>query len=391
MKKLLYILMLLPALVLAQTPEQNYVKTSIYRGPNASNPGQSVTYLDGLGRPIQKIDGKQSGTGKDIITHIAYDSIGRQKKEFLPFASGQNNLSYVTGSTLVDATIAEYQSMFGDSIPYSEKQFEASPLNRVLKQAAPGQDWSLGQGHEVRLDYQINADKYEAFLFSVTTSWNSTNAFYDAALVTLGHYDSGKLYKTITKDENWISGKNNTTEEFKDKEGHIVLKRTYSDYKDSDGNITATEVTHDTHYVYDDFGNLTYVIPPIASLNPINQTVLDNLCYQYRYDHRNRMAAKKLPGKDWEYIAYNNQDMPVATGPVLSPFGGTLIGSIITKYDAFGRVVYTGWLYKGGTFNAADRVYIQNQLVTQWKEEYLASAGTYDGKALNYTNTTFPI
>ena len=63
------------------------------------------------------------------------------------------------------------------------------------------------------------------------------------------------LYKTITKDENHdgTSSKAHTTEEFKDKQGRVVLKRTYEN-----------SVKHDTYYVYDDYGNLSYVLPPKA-------------------------------------------------------------------------------------------------------------------------------
>jgi len=53
-----------------------------------------------------------------------------------------------------------------------------------------------------------------------------------------------------TKDENWTSGTDHTTEEFKNKSGQVILKRTYN------------AGTYDTYYVYDDYGNLTYVLPP---------------------------------------------------------------------------------------------------------------------------------
>ena len=68
-----------------------------------------------------------------------------------------------------------------------------------------------------------------------------------------GLYTTGELYKTITKDENWTSsqGKDKTTEEYKNKQGKLILKRTYNNLK-----------AHDIYYVYDDFGNLTYVLPP---------------------------------------------------------------------------------------------------------------------------------
>ncbi len=51
-------------------------------------------------------------------------------------------------------------------------------------------------------------------------------------------------------------------------------------------------IAHDTYYVYDQFGNLTYMIPPLVN-NTASQ--LDGLCYQYKYDHRNRLLEKKLP------------------------------------------------------------------------------------------------
>jgi len=117
------------------------------------------------------------------------------------------------------------------------------------------------------------------------------------------------------------------------------LKRTYSVKKPkvSDG--------HDTYYVYDRYGNITYVIPPKASdFATINNTVLGELCYQYRYDYRNRLVEKKIPGKTTEYIVYDILDRVVATGHVLSPFEeSNNIGWMIIKYDVLGRIAYTGW------------------------------------------------
>lgn len=142
------------------------------------------------------------------------------------------------------------------------------------------------------------------------------------------------MYKTVTKDEHWIAGDDNTTQEFKNKNGQVVLKRTFNNGK------------LETYYVYDQFRNLTYVLPPLAEA-AIDPTTLDGLCYQYRYDARNRLAAKKLPGKQWEYIVYDKQDRPVATGPAFSPWGDGTIGMLVTQYDAFGRVTQTGWKVMG--------------------------------------------
>ena len=97
MKKIFYILTLIPFLALAQSQDQNYIKTTTYKKASTietvdvTNPADAavqVSYFDGLGRPIQQVAHKQSNSGKDIITHIEYDAFGRQTKEYMPYANG---------------------------------------------------------------------------------------------------------------------------------------------------------------------------------------------------------------------------------------------------------------------------------------------------------------
>ncbi|MGX7668863.1 DUF6443 domain-containing protein [Flavobacterium pedocola] len=352
MKKLFYILFILPALVLAQNTNQNWVKTTTYKAPttqgtvDVNDPGKAVItvgYFDGLGRPIQQLAHKQSNTGKDIVTPVEYDGFGRQAKEYLPFVpTSAASLNIKSNAEVFSFYSSEDPATTGNpyfettDYPYSQKQLEDSPLNRVLKQAAPGEVWRMGTGKEIKFEYRANVSGDSVKLFAVTATWNATKGLYDIGVSQNSNYSANELYKTITKDENWTSGKNNTTEEFKDKKGHVVLKRTYNDIGSSLG------VAHDTYYVYDKFGNLTYVIPPLAN-GTITQISLDNLCYQYKYDYRNRLVEKKLPGKQWEFIVYDKLDRVVATGPALSPYGNNDIGWLITEYDAFGRVTQTGW------------------------------------------------
>ncbi len=329
MKKLLFLL--IPGFALAQSTNQNFVKTTIYKDSTQSSKNIKVTYFDGLGRPIQKVDNAQSNSGKDIVTHIEYDAFGRQVKDFLPFPTSQNTMQYIDGTTANATTISYYQGLYSDANPYSEKQLETSPVDRVIKQAAPGNSWNMGGGHEIQFEYQTNTDS-EVKLFQVTTTWHSSNLLYDISISNPGNYQKEQLYKTITKDENWTSGNNNTTQEFKDKEGKVVLKRTFNNNQ-----------PHDTYYVYDQYGNLTYVIPPLAD-GAFDQNTLDGLCYQYKYDYRNRLAAKKLPGKQWEYIVYDKLDRPIITGPAFSPYGTGDSGFMATEYDALGRPIKTGWI-----------------------------------------------
>ena len=385
-----------PLATTVQTQQGNYIKTITYKKPTSQgsvditepkNASIYMTYYDGLGRPIQKIAHKQSGNGNDILTHIQYDAFGRQVKDFLPIVNGRT-LDY---HTIDSSTVSSYYSasafptMEITNTPFSEKHFEFSPLNRVFKQAAPGDDWAMGNGHEVKFDYQTNLDQDKVRLFGVELLTDYTPSLIDNSIF----YDQYALYKTITKDENWQNsdGDNHTTQEFKDKEGRVVLKRTFGT---SMVDNSLVNVAHDTYYVYDDYGNLTYVIPPIVDLNQaISNNILDGLCYQYKYDYRNRLIEKQLPGKQREYIAYNSQDLPVATGPAKYPWGGNEWGWLISKYDAYGRVVYTGWI--GMDVNDTQRLDFESQLSTNWWENFKkGDTVTVDGVEINYTNSTFP-
>jgi len=337
--------LLLPFLVFSQSQDQNYIKTTTYKkattqgSVTVSNPSDAmvqISYFDGLGRPIQQIAHKQSDTGKDIVTHIEYDPFGRQTKEFLPYVTTAPSLSYIDAQTAIGDLTAFYTDYNGGtSYPFSEKLLETSPLSRVFKQAAPGDAWHMGSGKEIKFDYQTNCTADGVKLFQAISNSSSTS------VVDMDYYEENQLYKTITKDENWTSGNNNTTEEFKDKEGRVVLKRTYANIM-RNGSTLEFAAKHDTYYIYDQYGNLTAVLPPLAE-GSASQVILDELGYQYKYDNRNRLVEKKLPGKQWEFIVYDKLDRPIATGPAFSPYGGTEIGWLITQYDVFGRVTQTGW------------------------------------------------
>nr|WP_291149109.1 RHS repeat-associated core domain-containing protein [Flavobacterium sp. UBA7680] len=234
------------------------------------------------------------------------------------------------------------------------------------------------------MDYQTNIAN-DVKLFTVTTTWNSTSGLYDTALGNAAanvFYTAAQLIKTVTYDENTTASPVETagsTVEFKDKEGKVVLKRTYD-----------AGVKHDTYYVYDIYGNLTYVIPPKAD-GSITTAVLNDLCYQYKYDYRNRLAEKKLPGKQWEFIVYDKLDRVVATGPANSPFSDlTTVGWVITKYDVFNRPVYTGWS-TGTAATATGRITLQTaQNSASVINESRQISGIIDSIAAYYTNAVAP-
>ncbi|MBN8643115.1 MAG: HNH endonuclease [Flavobacteriales bacterium] len=380
MKKLLYLIVLLPILVIGQTTTENYIKSVTYKDSLAQNSVINVTYFDGLGRPIQQIANAQSATGKNIVTPIEYDGFGRQDKEYLPYTTQTNSLDFVPNAVAAQSQYTPY----ANQVSYSQKVFEASPLNRVLKQGAPGNSWAVdpnsNNDHTIKFDYQTN-DTLEVKLFRAVATWDDNEGLYTTGFSQSGtsFYPRNQLYKTITKDENWVStdGNNNTTIEFKDKEGKVVLKRTFN-----------IDDAHDTYYVYDQYGNLTYVLPPLAE-GATSQDVLDGLCYQYKYDYRNRLVEKKLPGKQKEYIVYDKIDRVVATGPVFNPFGGTDTGWMITKYDAFNRPVYTAWKPQANITNAL-RKSVQTDYAGATAVNEYKSNDSIENVTTGYSNVVYP-
>ncbi|CAL2106845.1 hypothetical protein T190115A13A_20125 [Tenacibaculum sp. 190524A02b] len=374
--------------------DENYVHKIDYQqgyqenelGNTENEKIESITYYDALGRPKQSVGIKQSPQGKDMVTHIAYDAMGRKVKEYLPYTSTQNDGGYKLNAE--EEIIAQYSAKFSEDIntsapnPFSEKGFDHSPLNRVMQQAAPGYDWRLGGGHEIGFDYQTNVATDAVRKYEVAISTSGVPSLTGITAM----YEEGQLYKNITKDENHdgTDSKLHTTEEFKNKLGQVILKRTYA------STSSVTEEAHDTYYVYDDYGNLTYVLPPkVVTNDGISSTELTELCYQYKYDDRNRLVEKKIPGKGWEYIIYDALDRPVLTQDAKQRITKEWM---FTKYDALGRTIYTG-IYTHGS------IVSQQGMQDHFDAENLQNAtdGTskmYEEKttsgSLYYTNANFP-
>ncbi|TRW21016.1 hypothetical protein FMM05_20835, partial [Flavobacterium zepuense] len=324
MKNLLYILLLSPLFSLAQTSTQNYVKTTTYRDETTtSNPslGQiSISYMDGLGRPIQQVAHKASPTGKNIITHIEYDAYNRQPKEYMPFASTSPTVNMGFHPQAKDSTMLYYNTTQFEMTtnPYTEQFYEASPLNRVFEQGAPGTDWKINTSsdldHTIKFDYQTNKDS-EVRKFAVNFTGGDTEK---TELACVGHYAENNLYKSIVKNENWkpSDGKSNTTEEFKDKEGHMVLKRTYT--RDITLNL---DIPHDTYYVYDIFNNLTYVIPPLAADDIVQEIILINSNGRnYPWTSLGRVSQQLAD--DYQRAIDDYENSEILNADLLSAYGG---------------------------------------------------------------------
>ncbi|MDN3588091.1 DUF6443 domain-containing protein [Pedobacter aquatilis] len=362
---------------------QNYILTRTYKlaGVNYGNfnsiasvcdVNQKIQYIDGLGRPVQTIDVQGSPLGNDIIQPVSYDGFGREKFKFLPYTEAGNNGAFRTNALTGGQSYfyLNASNIAHTLYPFTETGFEASPLNRVLQQGAAGLDWQISSGHTIKTDYATN--------ISGIRRWNLTS---NGASAINSFYAIGKLLKTITKDENWKASdfKARTTEEFKDLEGRVILKRVW----ETDSKSLST------YYVYDDLGNLRYVLPPAvnengtASLDHFSETdqSFDFYIYGYHYDNSNRVIEKKIPGKGWEEMIYNPNDQVVFTQDAIQRQRSE---RAFVKYDALGRVAMTG-IEIGHTGTRADVQGTVNSLSVYWDTR---DNGT--GNLHGYNNVSAP-
>jgi len=385
-----------------RTPRTKIATTTLLdsKTTNKDSVQSEVAYFDGLGRPLQNLQMRGSASGKDVIQPFAYDAYGREAIKYMPYTLTAATPGTYQGTALDGGTgyasSGQYvfyqqtgQGYINTTAPLSGVSFEPSPLNRPVEQGAPGTAWQLGSGHTIRMEYGIN--NQNAFATTPVTNnpgsrkvalYSATiNSNFSRTLNRTGNsdtYDNSKLFLSISKDENWQTGADSclgTTEEYKDMQGRVVLKRTYN-LKNSLLEMLST------YYVYDKAGNLCFVLPPASNPDAaaaISQNTLDNFSYQYRYDDQNRQIQKKLPGKGWEYTVYNPLDKVVATQDSMQRVTGQW--SYI-KYDNFGREVMAGvWAGTVGLSRASLQSTV-NATTTFWE--------TVTSSTTGYTSAAWP-
>ncbi|PXV59424.1 RHS repeat-associated protein [Dysgonomonas alginatilytica] len=322
-----------------------------------------IQYFDGLGRPVQTIELGATPGKKDMLHLQEYDAFGRQSKTWLPLNSGVNTGEYRNPAAIINRSNTEYE----DSRAFSEPEYEASPLNRVLKQYGPGDKWTK---NPVTIEYLTNTSSGDLACVNYI-SGDNRNA---VEISKSGNYANAQLYVTKMTDED-----GNISYEFKDKLGQVILTRQMNGS------------AHDTYYVYDSFGNLKAVFPPMAS-DAINakeseliagSSVRVNLAYLYQYDARNRCIAKKLPGADWIHYVYDKADRLIFTQDGEQRLKGEWL---FTIPDVFGRIVLTGTCKTVNNATITTGRFDSNLI----KAEYSAS-GTYNGYNLKVDNTALPL
>ena len=263
----LLLVLLLPATgTFAQSSTMNYVQTKTFLDENASTFLRHIDYYDELGVVSETVDVGGNTTNTPIKIKTDYNMQLKPMYQWTPVPS--TGLDYIDRYGIADA--AEEAYGYYDS-PYSEYDYD--DFLQLTASTKPGDAWV---GHPVTT---IRNAVPAGVVRKYTVDANGN-------LMEDGTYPYGLLTSVTTTDED---GRSMTV--FTDYHGNTVLERRGSD--------------NDTYYVYDQYGRLSYVLPPMCK-DVSNTSTLSKYWYRYKYDDRGRCIWKQLPGCDPIQYWYDN-------------------------------------------------------------------------------------
>ena len=302
----------------AQDSGSNWIKTRTAISETGTTI-TDITYYNGLGLPSQTTNVRASVNGYNIVTPIVYDALLRSDATaYLPFeATYYSDEEELPNSTAISEQRNYYEERYSSDYErsFTEKVYEASPLGRVRKQALHGymKDFEVLY---TEFDYRTN-DTDEVRWLAVGV---------DGELVCEGCHDAGTLSCTVTTDPD-----GHIVQSFTDGLGRTLLSRTFDD-----------DEPIDTYSVYDDYGRLRWVVTPEGSYLlsdsltvPVDDDFAEKYCYVYTYNDRGLMTEKRMPGREAEYMRYDEGDRLRVSQD------GNLRAKkqwISYSYDALGRV-----------------------------------------------------
>ncbi|MCS3798853.1 DUF6443 domain-containing protein [Niastella sp. OAS944] len=351
---------------------------------------QTTEYFDGLGRPLQTVIKQGSlitdGQPVDLVNAFEYDEFGREVRKYLPYASGQNNGTLKLDP--FDEQVYFYMNPNGvlkgqgEMFFYNKTDYEASSLDRVTKSYSPGNSW-VRDGRAVGLKYWSNTANDDVKVWKVDESADGGLGSYQV----VGLYPNGELYKNVTVDE---EGKQ--VIEFKDKDGDLILRKVQSGGNADNGDGVGYPGWLCTYYIYDDFKHVRAIIQPagvdLLGQNGWNVTsaILQEQCFRYEYDHRNRMIMKKVPGSGVMQMVYDARDRLVMTQDAIMALP-TKQQWLVTQYDNHDRPVATYKITDPAKYNDASyhreeaKVRVAYPDVTAYIHELLTEThyDNYDG------------
>lgn len=282
----------------AQDASHNYILHEVMLNALGTSQNTTVSYLDGIGRPSREVTNSLGTSGSYVSTMTLYDACGRPSCTYFPTAIGSSP-SFLSESGLC----ASSRSFYGDNFAYTSKNYDV--LQREMTNFGGGDLWQ-NNSRDVSKEYGVNNESVKRYIPTAS----------NGRLLENGEYAPGTLHTEITKDED---GKLFAI--YKNRLGQKILERRASDV--------------DTYFVYDDLGNLRFVLSP----NYQDDEDLEASAYEYRYDGRGRCVWKRLPGTQYMQYWYDDNDR------LIYEQDGVLRAQKLVRfylYDGLGRIVVQG-------------------------------------------------
>jgi len=260
----------------------------------------AIQYLDLMGKPEQNIVYQGSPGKNDIVQPYIYDNLGRESQKYLAYTdNGDNSFK----PTAITNQTAFYQNLKDDNRSYTQTEFEASPIGRPIKQYHIGSLY-----HPTVSDPSFNSQvQYGTNVINEIIRWD-----YDATTgkaTGTSFYPTNSLFVTTSIDAGLMK-----TKTYKNQGGQVVCSKVQKKYNDESTYLT-------TYYVYDDFGNTRFIVPPMAvnSLAQVsnvltwNDSFCQNWLFAFQYDIRQRPIAKIKPNGGITNVVYDPLDRPILT------------------------------------------------------------------------------
>ena len=302
--------------ILTVTPLEKYTGGAVTLKNNNVRSLVNVTYGDAFGGALQKTQVGVTPSRKDLSECYEYDLLARLSRQTLPVPTTEKGaaISFYNLGTAA-------RNFYGETNVYSQSVYETSHRDLLLMQSGAGDRWN---GRATNYGHDCNRNEWAE---------NRCKHYYvngDALQEYSSPYADGSLRVVRTEDEDA-----KVQLQFTDSRGQTVLTRTIDNGQ-----------YQDTYYVYDSFGNLRFVLPPLYQDNPN----LALYAYQYRYDTFDRQVYRKLPGAEPVLMVYDKANRLVFSQDGNQRAGGKW-GFFL--YDDSGRLAVGGECTNTNTTQAA--------------------------------------
>jgi len=353
----------------------NYIRSFVPMVPvtdmaavNSSNAAsgnirEQTVYLDGFMQPFQSVTRNVANVGGQPkhLVNIAYNYPTQEQLGFLPYTSGSEGLQ----PNAFQAQRDYYTSLNANLYPgegytcFSKTKVTSDAGQYSTTSYLPGKS-QVGMNRGTVTQSLANAAN-EVIIWQMDGNMP----------VASGYYAARQLFgqQTVLPSASAVTANAPQSKAFKDKDGKLILKMAAAN-NDKNNNITYEY----TYYVYDEKGNLRCVITPKAfRYYQANNTlatgnVLKNLCFQYQYDAKGRLAAAQKPGEESAtYVVYDAKDRPVMRQ---TPNERTEHKWEISFYDAQGRIKATS-------------IFTDNNALTRQQWQSALEAAAANGAAAN--------